>query len=123
MNGEVSSDVLKDTSSTWQSLMDVLDLLKYNGAVATEWCGAHVNIGSHILEGNAKYWKNFLLLWLTYSKEIYSFCTGEFCTIRNNKSLIGPINNINLKKLIKMKDINEISEYQNFYLINRMNFG
>lgn len=82
MNGEINSPVLKDNIKTWKDLRTVLSILNKNGAIVTNQCGGHVNIGSHILGSNVIYWRNFLLLWILYEKEIYKFSSGEFSKIR-----------------------------------------
>lgn len=86
MNGEINSPVLKDNIKTWKDLRTVLNILNKNGAIVTNQCGGHVNIGSHILGSNITYWKNFLLLWILYEKEIYKFSSGEFSKIRTREN-------------------------------------
>lgn len=82
MNGEINSPVLKDNIKTWKDLRTVLNILNKNGAIVTNQCGGHVNIGAHVLGNNITYWRNFLLLWILYEKEIYKFSSGEFSKIR-----------------------------------------
>jgi len=82
MNGEINSPVLKDNIKTWKDLRIVLNILNKNGAIVTNQCGGHINIGAHILSSNVTYWRNFLLLWILYEKEIYKFSSGEFSKIR-----------------------------------------
>ena len=88
VNGEIISSIFTDEKRTWQSLKDILELIKDNQGVVTEKCGGHVNIGSHILGKNVIYWRNFFLLWLLYEEEIYKFSTGEFIEIRNDNDLL-----------------------------------
>lgn len=85
MNGEVNSPILIDNITAWKNLKTALEILNKNGAVITQRCGGHVNIGTHILGDNAEYWRNFLLLWLLYEKEIYKFSKGEYSDIRRDE--------------------------------------
>ena len=82
MNGEINSPVLKDNINTWKNLRIVLNILNKNNAVITNQCGGHVNVGTQVLGFNTVYWRNFLLLWLLYEKEIYKFSSGEFLKVR-----------------------------------------
>lgn len=86
MNGEINSPILRDNIKAWKDLRTVLNILNKNGAVVTNQCGGHVNIGAHILGSNITYWRNFLLLWILYEKEIYKFSSGEFSNIRVRES-------------------------------------
>lgn len=82
MNGEVKSAILKDTKQDWINLKNTLEILrKYNGIVTSK-CGAHVNIGSQLLGGDLKSFRNFFLLWYLYEEEIYKFSSGEFNKVR-----------------------------------------
>lgn len=85
MNGEIDSPILNDDIITWKNLKTTLELLSKNGAVITQMCGGHINIGTHILGNNPEYWRNFFLLWLLYEKEIYKFSKGEYNKIRFDK--------------------------------------
>ena len=91
MNGEISSPILIDNIDNWNNLTIVLNLLEKNGAIVTEKCGGHVNIGAHILGNNQEYWRNFLLLWTLYYKQICKFSSGEFINIRKRRK--GILNN------------------------------
>ena len=92
MNGEVNSPILNDNIRTWKNLRTVLSILNNNGAIITSQCGGHVNIGAHVLGYNIEYWRNFLLLWILYEKEIYKFSSGEFLKVRvRNDSTIDQI--------------------------------
>lgn len=82
VNGEINSPILKDNIQTWRDLRNICALLRRNDAVVTERCGGHINIGAHILGENSEYWRNFLLLWFQYRKEISKFSSGEFKIIR-----------------------------------------
>ena len=104
MNGEVVSPILTDKISDWKNLKLVLNILKRNDAIITEKCGGHVNIGAHILGSNVKYWRNFLLLWILYEKEIYKFSSGEYSYVRkrndNTINRIGIILNQKIKEIL-----------------------
>lgn len=92
MNGEIVSPILTDNINTWKNLKIALDILKRNDAVITTQCGGHVNIGAHVLEYNTNYFRNFLLIWTLYEKEIYSFASGEYSSVRKrNDSIIDRI--------------------------------
>ena len=84
----------------------MLDILKDNGGLITEKCGAHVNIGAHVLGTKVKYWKNFLLLWMLYEKEIYQFSSGEFINVRTD------IDNV-LERISLDIDIDDIMNLRN----------
>ena len=88
INGEVNSPILRDEISSWKNLKTALDILNRNNAIVTNWCGGHVNIGAHILGYNLEYWRNFLLLWMLYEKEIYQFSSGEYLKIRNRGNCV-----------------------------------
>jgi len=85
MNGEISSPILIDNIDNWNDLKIILNLLDKKGAIITNKCGGHVNIGAHILGNNQEYWRNFLLLWVLYYKEICKFSSGEFVNLRTRR--------------------------------------
>lgn len=84
-NGEINSPILTDSIETWKSLREMLILLKVNDGIVTEKCGGHVNIGAHLLS-NANHFKQFILLWILYEKEIYKFSSGQFRNIRPDRN-------------------------------------
>lgn len=84
-NGEINSPILRDNKITWRNLELTLNMLNKNNAIITNDCGGHINVGAHILEGNPKYYRNLLLLWILYEKEIYKFSSGEFEKVRKPK--------------------------------------
>ena len=112
INGEINSIILRDTKMTWESLEDILELLKRNDAVITEKCGGHVNIGTHILKNNKKYFRNFLLLWLLYEKEIYNFSSGDYIKVRHDKHELFK----KISEVIKLEDITNIRKFN--YILN-----
>ena len=85
MNGEIVSPILTDSKETWKDLEEILTMLNSKGAIITNKCGGHVNIGIHILENNIEYFKNLILLWLLYRNKIEKFATGEYRSIRRFK--------------------------------------
>jgi len=85
LNGEINSPILYDNITTWKNLKTTLEILNNNGALITQRCGGHINIGTHILGNSSEYWRNFFLLWLLYEEEIYSFSKGEYNKIRFDK--------------------------------------
>lgn len=115
MNGEINSPILIDSIDTWQNLREILNLLNSNSAIITERCGGHVNIGAHILGGNSEYWRNFILLWILYEKEIYKFSSGEYVKVRNrNDNIINNSSNIlkrDIESILKLDD--SVSDYLN----------
>lgn len=95
MNGEINSPILSDSTKTWESLRNILFLLRRNGAIVTEKCGTHINIGAHIFENKIKYFRNFFLLWMLYEEEIYKFCSGEYkCVRTRNNHVIDRVSKI-----------------------------
>lgn len=111
MNGEINSPILKDNIDTWKNLKVVLDLLNRNNALITQKCGGHVNIGAHILGNNQEYWRNFLLLWILYEKEIYKFCSGENIKVRRRDD-----NTIErISKELKLNINNILNNYSDIY--------
>ena len=74
-----------------------------HNAIITNQCGGHVNIGTQVLGFNGVYWRNFLLLWMLYEKEIYKFSSGEFAKVRTREE-----NVINRLKPILKNNINAI---------------
>lgn len=108
MNGEINSPVLRDSIKTWKNLRIVLNILKENNALITNQCGGHVNIGAHILGNNITYWRNFLLLWILYEKEIYKFSSGEFSKIRiRENGVIDRLTLLLLKNILYISDIDK----------------
>ena len=107
MNGEINSPMLIDNNYTWTSLSDICDMLYRREAIVTKKCGGHVNIGAHILGENPKNWRNFLLLWILYEKEIYKFSSGEFIKIRPDlKSYFKKVSlNLDLKDILNIEYI------------------
>lgn len=105
VNGEINSPILRDEIKTWKNLRNILNLMDRNGAIITEKCGGHVNIGSHIIGKNTKYLRNFILLWILYEKEINKFSSGEFNRKRNDiKRIFEPISKaINTNKFVDIK--------------------
>jgi len=105
MNGEINSPILKDRLDDWKNLSAVLKLLNEKNGVITEKCGGHINIGAHILGKNQKHWRNFLLLWILYEKEIYKFSSGEYSTVRkrddNTIERIAKELKYNIKSILK----------------------
>jgi len=87
-NGEINSPILKDSITTWKNLKTILEEIKNKGAIVTNYCGGHINIGAHILEDNPEYLRNLFLIWILYEKEIVSFSSGEFNKIRDRKEYL-----------------------------------
>ena len=112
MNGEIDSPILNDDIITWKNLKTALELLSKNGAVITQRCGGHINIGTHILGNKPEYWRNFFLLWLLYEKEIYKFSKGEYNKIRFDKEKL--FRKISSELLIE--DVMDIDK--DFYLLS-----
>ena len=113
MNGEVNSPILKDKLITWKGLSSILELLDNSGAIITNRCGGHVNIGTHLLKNNRKYFMNFILLYLLYEKEIYKFSSGEYIKIR-------PDYNCLFTKISKDINIEEIIDLYRFEYIKNL---
>ena len=75
--GEVVSDVLKDSSTSWNDIKYVCEKIKDYGGVATYRCGAHVHIGADIMKKNMLYYERLIKLWTVYEGIILRFCYGE----------------------------------------------
>lgn len=101
MNGEINSPIMIDNIDNWKNLKLILEILNKNNAYVTNKCGGHINIGAHILENNIEYWRNFLLLWILYYKEICNFSSGEFSKMRTRRKDILNNSNIVLSKRIR----------------------
>lgn len=115
-NGEINSPVLIDTIKSWKNLRTALNILNRNNAIITDRCGAHINIGAHILGSNITYWRNFLLLWILYEKEIYKFSSGEFLKVRTRDSaIIDRISPLLRKNLINICNIEDSKNKFNIF--------
>ena len=79
---EINSPVLEDNSKTWIDLSCVCDIVNRYAYVMDNTSG-HIHIGTQILGNNAKYWRNFALLWATYENVIFRFLYGEFVSPRS----------------------------------------
>lgn len=137
MNGEVNSPILKDIPKTWEELSFILNLLSTNDAIITEKCGGHINIGIHLLKNNNYYFRNFLLLYFLYEKEIFKFSSGEYLKVRSDYyELFSRISkDIKLKEILntcKLKYTDNISDclydkvhsvYLNPTKKNKISFG
>ena len=77
---EINSPVLEDNSKTWIDLSCVI-VNRY--AYVMDNTSGHIHIGTQILGNNAKYWRNFALLWATYENVIFRFLYGEFVSPRS----------------------------------------
>ncbi|MEG2322046.1 MAG: amidoligase family protein [Bacilli bacterium] len=73
--GEIDSPILNNTKDNWLELKAVCEMLKENKALALNECGAHIHVGTQILE-SPKAWLNFIKLWIIYEKIIYRFSYG-----------------------------------------------
>lgn len=115
LNGEIVSKILIDKKENWKSLSDILNMLEKNGAIVTNKCGGHVNIGAHILGKNKKYWRNFFFLWLLYEDVIYDFSKGEFLNVREDElglfRRISTYLDINKIKNIKRRDYMDFKKF------------
>lgn len=114
MNGEINSPILNDSINNWQDLKIILNLLKQKNGLITKKCGGHVNVGLHVLENKDEYYRNLLLLWILYEKEIYSFSSGEYSNVRANiDSYITNISyDINLNDIIKIENCNYLLKFE-----------
>lgn len=108
MNGEINSTILRDKIKTRKNLRTVIDILNRNVAIITNRCEGHINIGVHILGYNTIYWRNFMLLWILYEREIYKFSSGEFIKTRSREKYvfdrISPIIKENLFAIMELAD-------------------
>lgn len=116
--GEVVSPILTNTKDTWINLKKVCDILKEN-ANNTKFCGAHIHVGSNILENDINNWLNFIYLWSAYENIIFRFSCGEFLTPRPNIMLFSSA----LRVLYEKKYNEAINKrYSLQKLIDNLNF-
>ncbi len=82
IGGELTSPVLHNTIEAYKEIRNACHLIQVCGGVATENCGAHIHVGSQILEDKKKYYIRLMKLWMVYENEIVRFALGESSTIR-----------------------------------------
>jgi len=79
--GEINCPVFRDNEKTWSDLSKVCSVVSLNAEVL-ENTSTHIHIGMHILGNNAKYWRNFVKIWMTYENVITRFLYGEYVAPR-----------------------------------------
>ena len=100
-NSPICMDEIDEVTS-WKELKIVCDKLN-------DLSGGHINIGSQIFMGNAKYLTNLLKIWLVYEDIIYKMGYAG----RNARSIIG--DNAKKLKLILKDMIWEIDDTCDYY--------
>jgi hypothetical protein len=84
IGGEVISPILKDNYNTWNNLKKVCEIVKDCDAIASDKTGAHIHIGSQIINDTDDEWITFILLWIAYEKIIFKFSYGMMTEHRPN---------------------------------------
>ena len=121
LGGEIVSPILKDDINSWIELEKICNVVS-NYAYESDNAGSHIHIGMHILGNNPKYWRNFVLLWMTYENVIFRFLNGEYLSSRSGiEDQAKPV----AKKLIDDLDrINDRTKMKNaFYLMKVLDSG
>ena len=80
--GEVDSPILVDKKEDWDELQEICFFLAENGAVTSQNAGGHIHIGSHVLENNLIYWRQFIKTYMLYEKDLLEFFKGEYSEMR-----------------------------------------
>lgn len=80
--GEIDSYILVDKKEDWKELQQICFFLTENDVVTSENAGGHIHVGSHILENNLNYWRQFLKTYMLYEKELLEFFKGEYSKMR-----------------------------------------
>lgn len=80
--GEIDSPILVDKKEDWDELQEICFFLTENGAVTSQNAGGHIHIGSHVLENNLIYWRQFIKTYMLYEKDLLEFFKGEYSEMR-----------------------------------------
>lgn len=126
--GEIISPILTDTRKTWKELRDICTFLKDNKA-RNECSGAHIHVGSHILNGKIGNWINFIKLYIAYESIMFRFFYGDKINARVNLcKYASPIADVlynhleDLKNQENLSDFEEILNFRSrYYAINFSN--
>lgn len=119
--GEVDSPILVDKKEDWDELQEICFFLAENGAVTSQNAGGHIHIGSHVLENNLIYWRQFIKTYMLYEKDLLEFFKGEYSQMR---LLVGryaePIAEFLYQDLEKLNSILSFSDmYDEIFLQDR----
>lgn len=112
IGGELTSPILHNTIEDYKEIRNACHLIQVCGGLATENCGAHIHIGSQILENNKKYYLRLMKLWMIYENEIVRFALGEFSKKRPFMDFYAKTNSyifrhVDLMEDLKLSDIFE----------------
>lgn len=126
---EINSPILKNDGNSWLQLYEICNTLQRHAKIK-KTSGAHVHIGTNIINENIYVLWQFLQLWMTYEDVIYRFSYGEFLTPRPHiMNYAYPIANIirsRYKIFQSFIDNNEsIEEFFNylFTLLHRLSYN
>ena len=84
VGGEISSPVLHDTEIDWETLREVLEMLRKMKAHATSNTGFHVHVGSQILGEEMENVFRFVKVWCIFEHVIFRFAYGKDSVFRPN---------------------------------------
>ena len=111
--GEIVTPILHNVKANWKKVEQVLEIIKRN-STNTENCGAHIHVGSHIMDNHQETWENFFMIWSIYENIITRFLNGEYLNTRVYASTFAkPVSDLfkdvvlsgKLKDLLKESDI------------------
>ena len=119
--GEIDSHILVDKKEDWKELQQICFFLTENDVVTSENAGGHIHVGSHILENNLNYWRQFLKTYMLYEKELLEFFKGEYSKMRLSSGRYAfPIAKILYQNLAALNDTLCFSDlYDEIFLKDR----
>ena len=113
---EVRTPPLKNNQADFEIVRAVLTYLKDHMYITSQ-CGAHIHIGSQIMDTKKQSWLNFLRLWAAYEPVIMRFSYGEYLNERETLlSYASPffydidkmINKLKSIRPFRVIDVNEV---------------
>lgn len=124
--GEIISPVLTDQIKTWQELKEICSFLKQKKVITTGNAAGHVHVGAHILGNDCNKWIKFIKLYIIYEHIIFRFIYGDKINLRKKgieyaKPIADDLYAI-LHKIIKIKDVRELSNLLPDHKYQAINF-